>query len=116
MIKNPYDNPDSILDDVEKRVLKRHLEHGVQDIYMGTDESLFHPWVGASGDVFLKPLRFDVRNSLYVNILWSKGPGGIGRHRHRGPVSAYTLEGSWRYEEYDWLAQEGGTSSRRTRA
>ena len=77
---------------------------GVPDQYINTDDSLFHPWVG---DVWLKPLRFDVRNNLYVNVLWARGPGGLGRHRHRGPVSAYTLDGSWRYEEYDWVARKG---------
>lgn len=88
----------------EQRILRRHGAFGVPDLYLNTEESLFHPWVG---DVWLKPLRFDVRNNLYVTILWSKGPGGLGRHRHRGPVSAFTLEGSWRYEEYDWVAREG---------
>tara|TARA_A100000171_G_scaffold49237_1_gene57896 strand:+ start:9984 stop:10499 length:516 start_codon:yes stop_codon:yes gene_type:complete len=88
----------------EQRVLSRHAQYGVPDMYLNENDSVFHPWVG---DVWLKPLRFDVRNSLYVNILWSKGPGGLGRHRHRGPVSAFTLEGSWRYEEYDWVAKTG---------
>ena len=88
----------------ELRILGRHGQYGVPDIYLNEAESVFHPWVG---DVWLKPLRFDVRNNLYVTILWSKGPGGLGRHRHRGPVSAFTLEGSWRYEEYDWVARPG---------
>jgi hypothetical protein len=33
--------------------------------------------------------------------------GIIGRHRHRGSVIAMTLEGSWRYLEYDWVARPG---------
>tara|TARA_A100001391_G_scaffold119169_2_gene80948 strand:+ start:899 stop:1414 length:516 start_codon:yes stop_codon:yes gene_type:complete len=94
----------SALSKDERRILGHHDTYGVPDMYISGDQSLFHPWVG---DVWLKPLRFDVRNNLYVTILWSKGPGGLGRHRHRGPVSAYTLEGSWRYEEYDWVARPG---------
>ena len=30
--------------------------------------------------------------------------GMLGRHRHRGPVFGYVLEGSWRYLEHDWIA------------
>jgi len=33
--------------------------------------------------------------------------GMLGRHRHRGRVFGYTLEGSWRYLEYDWVAHAG---------
>ncbi|TVZ02179.1 cupin domain-containing protein [Trebonia kvetii] len=35
-------------------------------------------------------------------------PGGrLGRHRHRGSVSGYVLEGSWRYLDYDWVGRAG---------
>lgn len=96
--------PVSGMSDDERRILARHNEFGITDRYIDGESSVFHPWVG---DVWLKPLRFDVRNNVYVNILWAKGPGGLGRHRHRGQVTALTLEGSWRYEEYDWVAKPG---------
>ena len=31
----------------------------------------------------------------------------LGRHRHRGRVFGYTVEGSWRYLESEWIAQVG---------
>ncbi|WP_170843968.1 cupin domain-containing protein [Mesobacillus persicus] len=40
-------------------------------------------------------------------LLRIDGPGGLGVHRHRGPVQAITLEGSWRYTEYDWGSHVG---------
>jgi 2,4'-dihydroxyacetophenone dioxygenase len=92
------------MNDDERRILGHHASYGIQDMHLDGNTSVFHPWVG---DVWLKPLRFDVRNNVYVNILWAKGPGGLGRHRHRGQVTAFTLEGSWRYEEYDWVARPG---------
>ncbi|EKT4554168.1 MULTISPECIES: 2,4'-dihydroxyacetophenone dioxygenase family protein [Gammaproteobacteria] len=104
MLTNIQPRPNSAMSEDDKRVLGRHDQFGIADLYLNETESVFHPWVG---DVWLKPLRFDVRNSLYVTILWAKKPSGLGRHRHRGPVTAYTLEGSWRYEEYDWVAQAG---------
>jgi len=44
---------------------------------------------------------------MYANVLWVKSGGMLGRHRHRGRVFGYTLEGSWRYLEYDWVARAG---------
>lgn len=88
----------------ERRVLERCDDFGIAASCLSADMSIYHPWVG---DVWLKPMRFDLRNSLWVGLLWAKGPRGLGRHRHCGPVSAYTIEGRWRHSEYDWLAQPG---------
>jgi hypothetical protein len=96
---------ESLLSTEERRIIARHNVYGIRDQYVSADESLYHPFVG--DDLLLKPLRFDLRNSLYVCILWAKHPGVLGRHRHRSPVTAYTLEGAWRYAEYDWIARPG---------
>ncbi|SLN74668.1 2,4'-dihydroxyacetophenone dioxygenase family protein [Oceanibacterium hippocampi] len=95
----------SVLSDDEQRILSRIAHYGITDQYIDTDESLWHPFVG--DELMLKPLRFDLRNSLYVCILWAKQPGVLGRHRHRSPVTGFTLEGGWRYAEYDWVAKPG---------
>lgn len=68
------------------------------------DES---PWVPYGDSASIRHLAFDVRNNSYANILWVKSGGHLGTHRHRGFVSAITLEGSWRYLEYDWVATPG---------
>jgi hypothetical protein len=31
----------------------------------------------------------------------------LSRHRHSGPVHAFTLRGRWRYLEHDWVASPG---------
>lgn len=31
----------------------------------------------------------------------------LPKHRHMGPVSGFTISGSWRYLEYDWVATAG---------
>ena len=76
------------------------------DIHIGAgeDES---PWVPFRPNVFIRHLSFDVRTNMYANVLWVKSGGMLGRHRHRGRVFGYTLEGSWRYLEYDWVARAG---------
>jgi 2,4'-dihydroxyacetophenone dioxygenase len=81
-------------------------EYGRPDIHIGAgeDES---PYVPFKENVFIRHLAFDVRTNSFANILWVKKGGMLGRHRHRGPISACTLEGSWRYLEYDWVARPG---------
>lgn len=98
-------HPQSVLSADERRIIGRHAVHGIEDQYISDGESVWHPFVGE--DLVLKPLRFDLRNSVYVCILWAKQAGVLGRHRHRSPVTAYTLEGAWRYAEYDWIARPG---------
>ncbi|CAN7554860.1 2,4'-dihydroxyacetophenone dioxygenase family protein [Pararhizobium sp. LjRoot255] len=65
------------------------------------------PWVPFGDSAAIKHLCFDVRTNSVANILWVKGGGRIGTHKHRGVVSAVTLEGSWGYYEYDWTARPG---------
>jgi 2,4'-dihydroxyacetophenone dioxygenase len=81
-------------------------EYAFPDIHIGAgeDES---PYVPFRDNVFIRHLAFDVRNNLYANILWVKKGGMLGRHRHRGRIFACTMEGSWRYLEYDWIARAG---------
>jgi 2,4'-dihydroxyacetophenone dioxygenase len=81
-------------------------EYGRPDVHIGAgeDESPYVPFVE---NVYIRHLAFDVRSSMFANILWVKKGGKLGRHRHRGPVFAVTLEGSWRYLEYDWVARPG---------
>jgi 2,4'-dihydroxyacetophenone dioxygenase len=80
--------------------------YGRPDIHVGPgeDES---PYVPFRENVYIRHLAFDVRTNSYANILWVKKGGMLGRHRHRGPILACTLEGSWRYLEYDWVARAG---------
>jgi len=81
-------------------------EHGRPDCHIGGGEEE-SPWVPFAEGVYIRHLMFDVRSNSWANILWVKKGGSLGRHRHRGPVFACTLEGSWRYLEYDWVARPG---------
>jgi 2,4'-dihydroxyacetophenone dioxygenase len=81
-------------------------EYAFPDIHIGGTEEE-SPWVPFKENVFIRHLVFDVRNNFYANVLWVKRGGMLGRHRHRGRVFGYTLEGSWRYLEYDWVARVG---------
>lgn len=80
--------------------------YGIGDLAIDGDDLPWVPYAGFEGS-FFKPLRFDVRNNLVIEIGWTQGPGVVGRHQHHGQVIAYTLEGSWFYREHDWVAKAG---------
>ena len=86
-----------------KGVMERHGREGT---YVGASEAE-SPWVPFGDNAAIRHLAFDVRQNVYCNILWIKSPGVIGTHKHRGPVWAIGLEGSFRYLEYDWVCHPG---------
>ncbi len=82
----------------------------VPDIFFGGGLSLAEDdrhWVPQAKDVWFKPLVLNVTQGFYVNILKVRKAGVLSRHRHFGPVHAFTLKGSWHYLEHDWVANEG---------
>ncbi len=81
-------------------------EYGRPDVHIGVSEDE-SPYVPFKPNVYIRHLAFDGRRAQAVNILWVRQGGMLGRHRHRGPVWACVLEGSWRYLEYDWVARAG---------
>lgn len=64
-------------------------------------------WVPQTADVSFRPLILCVSQGYYINILRVRAAGVLSRHRHSGPVHAFTLRGTWRYLEHDWVAHAG---------
>ena len=64
-------------------------------------------WVKQSPDVHFRPIVLNVSQGYYVNILRVRASGVLSRHRHNGPVHAFTLRGRWHYLEHDWVASPG---------
>ncbi len=64
-------------------------------------------WVPQAQGVWFKPLHLNVTQGYYLNLLRVRGSGVLSRHRHLGPVHAFTLRGSWRYLEHKWVASAG---------
>ena len=64
-------------------------------------------WVPQDENVWFKPLLLSVSQGFYVNILRVRKSGVLSRHRHSGPVHAFTLRGAWHYLEHDWIARQG---------
>jgi quercetin dioxygenase-like cupin family protein len=80
------------------------------DIFIGNAMDLDgdeQHWVPQSPDVSFKPLVLSVSQGYYVNILRVRSSGVLSRHRHTGPVHAFTLRGTWHYLEHDLVAKAG---------
>ena len=64
-------------------------------------------WVEQAEGVSFRPLLLCVSGGYYVNLLRVRKAGVLSRHRHSGPVHAFTLRGRWHYLEHDWVARAG---------
>jgi quercetin dioxygenase-like cupin family protein len=64
-------------------------------------------WVPQAPGVSFRPLLLSVSQGYYINLLRVRSSGVLSRHRHTGPVHAFTLRGQWHYLEHDWVARAG---------
>jgi len=79
---------------------------GLRDAAINESE---RPWIKheKAPETWWSPVRFDVARGAWTFIVDIRKPGALGRHQHHGEVFAYVMEGSWFYEEYDWVAEAG---------
>ena len=96
--ESPHDDQaESVLTDKDREDLAFVDRYSSPDVYIdSTKDTLWHPWVGT---LELKPLRFETRSGTCVISLRTPVDCWLGKHRHRGTVSAVTTAGPWRYRE-----------------
>lgn len=70
--------------------------YGLPDHYLSTKDTLWYHW---QGDIYVKPIRFEGKTGTYVIALKCAVDADLGKHRHRGPVTGYTVKGAWGYKE-----------------
>jgi quercetin dioxygenase-like cupin family protein len=71
--------------------------------HVKTDEIPWADWLLLEAKI----LRVAEDGASYT-LLTRMPPGTrLPKHRHLGPVTGYTFEGSWHYLEYDWIATQG---------
>lgn len=68
------------------------------------------PWVPFApyaDNVLLKYFKLDPVRGEWIVLM--KAPVGmqLPRHHHTGTVIVYTMEGTWKYKEHDWVAGPG---------
>jgi 2,4'-dihydroxyacetophenone dioxygenase len=65
------------------------------------------PWVDSGRGSMKQMVRLHLDSGTWI-IRDRFQPGyRAQRHRHTGPVHAFTTSGAWRYEEYDFVAGPG---------
>ncbi|WP_175921233.1 2,4'-dihydroxyacetophenone dioxygenase family protein [Burkholderia latens] len=70
------------------------------------------PWLPMSADLpglAIKYLHINAAEDTLTALLKMPAGGTLPRHRHDGDVFVHTLQGAWRYREYEWIAQAGST-------
>jgi hypothetical protein len=76
----------------------------VPDVFVGSALELDgneREWIPQSDTVAFRPLVLNVSQGYYINILRVRSSGVLSRHRHSGPVHAFTLRGRWRAARRD---------------
>lgn len=75
--------------------------------YLGAEDLPYVPLTPYTDRVFLKLLHVNYVSGEAQYMM--KAPGGedLGVHDHYGPLVVYTVQGSWRYLEHDWVARPG---------
>ncbi|NRA32947.1 MAG: 2,4'-dihydroxyacetophenone dioxygenase family protein [Polyangiaceae bacterium] len=75
----------------------------VADVVAGSEI----PWATFFEGIEVKVLRACFATNTYT-LMTRFAPGTVlPRHKHFGPVEAYTIQGKWHYKEYDWVAKAG---------
>lgn len=83
---------------LEKSELNLADNYSSPDVYInGEHGTLWHPWVN---NLEIKPLRFETRTGTFVIVLRAKEDTWLGKHRHRGSVTAVAVKGEWNYRVF----------------
>jgi len=79
----------------------------IDEIVVDTDPRDEAVWVTVAPGVRLRPFMFDVTNGAWSSLLRVEPGKSLACHYHTQPVHGYTVQGSWRYFEHDWVAKTG---------
>ncbi len=100
---NPISKPTPELTSLERTL----RDYQLQDQYLSASE-IDSPWIPYGGpNVYARYLSFDPRLGQTLSMLRAPGPGSIGKHKHRSPITGFTMSGAWGYREHDWVARAG---------
>ena len=73
-------------------------------IHIGADEL---PFVEIGGGNKLKVIQVKPEEGLWIVENIFQAGYEVQKHRHTGPVYAYTTSGAWKYKEYDYVNRAG---------
>ncbi|MFK7975529.1 MAG: 2,4'-dihydroxyacetophenone dioxygenase family protein [Halioglobus sp.] len=75
-----------------------------ESVHIGADDL---PFVDIGDGSLLKVIQVKPQEGLWIVENIFKAGYEVDKHRHTGPVYAYTRAGAWRYKEYDYVNRPG---------
>ena len=79
-------------------------ENAPTAVHIGADEL---PFVDIGDGSKLKVLQVKEREGLWIVENIFRNGYEVQRHRHTGPVYAFTTSGAWKYKEYPYVNRAG---------
>jgi 2,4'-dihydroxyacetophenone dioxygenase len=73
-------------------------------VHIGADEL---PFVDIGDGSKLKVIQVKEREGLWIVENRFRAGYEVQRHKHTGPVYAYTTSGAWKYKEYEYVNRSG---------
>ena len=71
------------------------------------DDLPWVPFTPYNNDVYMKYFKIDPVRGEMTLLMKAPADMQLARHHHTGTVIVYTIEGSWKYREHDWVATPG---------
>ena len=65
------------------------------------------PFIPYSDQIFIKLIKVDPIRGEWTTLLKTPPYTELPMHHHSGTVMVWTVAGSWRYKEHDWVATTG---------
>lgn len=75
-----------------------------ESVHIGAEDL---PFVDIGDGSLLKVIQVKPQEGLWIVENIFKAGYEVDKHRHTGPVYAYTRAGAWRYKEYDYINRPG---------
>lgn len=75
--------------------------------YVDAESYPWFPFTPYSDVIMLKALKAEPVSGTFITLLKVPGAMQLPKHHHCGTVIVYTIKGTWRYLEHDWIAKPG---------
>src|SRR5262245_58024040 len=80
------------------------IEPRTQAVHLGADDL---PFVEIGGGSKMKVIQVKPEDGLWIVENIFQAGYEVQRHKHTGPVYAYTTSGAWKYAEYEYVNRAG---------
>ncbi len=81
----------------------RRRDHFIAELALDSDRL----WIPYGETAWFQPCHFNVTTGGFTAVLKALPGTVVPKHYHVGTVQGYTLQGTWRYLEHDWIATSG---------